>query len=114
MPGGPKYCRFALCKENMDSGNALSLLARSVHCSPACFGIAGTKDKRAVTVQQVTAYKVPQSRTTSCLCTAVGLPTSICNPHLRPSVCLAPIFAGGAIATGLGKHAAARHARRRL
>lgn len=58
LPGGPKYCRFLLCKENMDSGHALSLLARTVHCSPSCFGVAGTKDKRAVTVQQVTAFKV--------------------------------------------------------
>ncbi|EIE24990.1 tRNA pseudouridine synthase D [Coccomyxa subellipsoidea C-169] len=65
LPGGPKYCRFALCKENMDSGHALSLLARAVHCSPSCFGVAGTKDKRAVTVQQVTAFKVAPSRLAS-------------------------------------------------
>ncbi|CAL8462051.1 g1582 [Coccomyxa elongata] len=62
QPGGPKYCRFVLCKENMDSGHALSLLARTVHCSAAAFGVAGTKDKRAVTVQQVTAFKVGPSR----------------------------------------------------
>ncbi|BDA41229.1 Multisubstrate pseudouridine synthase 7 [Coccomyxa sp. Obi] len=62
QPGGPKYCRFVLCKENMDSGHALSLLARTVHCSTAAFGVAGTKDKRAVTVQQVTAFKVGPSR----------------------------------------------------
>ncbi|KAK9908622.1 hypothetical protein WJX75_000533 [Coccomyxa subellipsoidea] len=62
LPGGPKYCRFLLCKENLDSGHALSLLARTVHCSPSCFGVAGTKDKRAVTVQQVTAFKVAPSR----------------------------------------------------
>ncbi len=45
------WCLFA-------SGHALSLLARTVHCSAAAFGVAGTKDKRAVTVQQVTAFKV--------------------------------------------------------
>ena len=42
----------------MDSGGALALLARTLRCSPSSLGIAGNKDKRAVTVQQVTAYKV--------------------------------------------------------
>ena len=52
------FCRFALYKENMDSSGALALLARTLRCSPSSLGIAGNKDKRAVTVQQVTAYKV--------------------------------------------------------
>ena len=42
----------------MDSGGALALLARTLRCSPSSLGTAGNKDKRAVTVQQVTAYKV--------------------------------------------------------
>ena len=52
------FCRFALYKENMDSGAALALLSRSLHCAPGSLGTAGTKDKRAVTVQPVTAFKV--------------------------------------------------------
>ena len=61
-PGAEKFCRFALYKENLDSGAALALLARTLHCSLASLGLAGTKDKRAVTVQHVTAYKVLPER----------------------------------------------------
>ena len=53
-----RFCRFALHKENMDSGAALALLGRSLHCAPGALGCAGTKDRRAVTVQHVTAHKV--------------------------------------------------------
>lgn len=65
-PGGAnRYCRFVLRKENMDTQAALSLLARMLHCSPGVFGFAGTKDKRAVTEQAVTAFKVPDTRLAS-------------------------------------------------
>lgn len=33
-----------------------------LRCKPNVFGFAGTKDKRAVTVQNVTAYKVRPQR----------------------------------------------------
>ena len=36
----------------------LGLLASLLHCKPGTFATAGTKDKRAVTVQHVTAFKV--------------------------------------------------------
>ena len=53
-----KFCRFTLYKENMDTGVALGLLARLLHCNPSVLNTAGTKDRRAVTVQHVTAFKV--------------------------------------------------------
>lgn len=46
--------RFVLYKENMETQDALSLLARLLWRKPGDFGIAGTKDKRAVTCQHVT------------------------------------------------------------
>lgn len=52
-----RHSFYQSLQENMDSGHALTLLARAVGCSPSNFELAGTKDKRAVTVQQVTAYK---------------------------------------------------------
>lgn len=36
----------------------IGLLASLMHCKPGTFATAGTKDKRAVTVQNVTAFKV--------------------------------------------------------
>ena len=36
----------------------LGLLSSLIHCKPGIFATAGTKDKRAVTVQHVTAFKV--------------------------------------------------------
>lgn len=62
-PGGSKkYCRFALGKSNMDTQQCLGLLSSLMHCKPGVFATAGTKDKRAVTVQHVTAYKVAAER----------------------------------------------------
>lgn len=47
-----------MVKENIDSHAALMLLSRLLHAPSSAFAVAGTKDKRAVTVQQVTAHKV--------------------------------------------------------
>lgn len=60
--GSHRYVRFALYKENMDTHNALSLVAKSLHFNAKVFGWAGTKDKRAVTVQYVTAYHVAPAK----------------------------------------------------
>lgn len=54
-----QFCRFVLYKENMDSTHALGFMTRLLHVSQSCLCVAGTKDKRAVTVQHVTAFKVP-------------------------------------------------------
>ena len=53
-----KFCRFVLYKENIDSAHALGLMARLLRVSQSALSVAGTKDKRAVTVQHVTAFKV--------------------------------------------------------
>ena len=53
-----KFCRFVLYKENMDSSHALGCIARLLHIQQSSLSVAGTKDKRAVTVQHVTAFKV--------------------------------------------------------
>ena len=46
----------------MDTQAALSQLSRFLRCKPSVFGFAGTKDKRAVTVQQVTAHRLAPGR----------------------------------------------------
>ena len=53
-----KFCRFVLYKENMDGSHALGCIARLLHIQQSSLSVAGTKDKRAVTVQHVTAFKV--------------------------------------------------------
>ncbi|KAK9818577.1 hypothetical protein WJX74_001807 [Apatococcus lobatus] len=60
--GHNAYCRFVLRKENIDSHMAISLIARMLHGRPNHFQTAGTKDKRGVTCQQVTAWKVTPDR----------------------------------------------------
>jgi tRNA pseudouridine13 synthase len=61
-PPGARYVSFALYKENMETQHALGTLARALHCGPKVFAVAGTKDKRGVTVQRVTAFRVAPSR----------------------------------------------------
>lgn len=41
---------------------ALGVVARMLHCQPRSFGFAGTKDKRGVTTQWVTAFKVSPAK----------------------------------------------------
>jgi len=52
-----RYCRFALLKENLDTAGALAILQRHLRCGKAALATAGTKDKRAITCQHVTAFK---------------------------------------------------------
>ena len=51
----PEYLDFRLYKENCDTGEAVSGIARCVGRSAKQFTVAGTKDRRAVTVQQICA-----------------------------------------------------------
>ncbi|KAI4107902.1 MAG: hypothetical protein L6R37_001334 [Teloschistes peruensis] len=55
---GGDYVHFTLCKENKEHNDALSSLARVAGVSRQAFRTAGTKDKRGVTVQRVSAYRV--------------------------------------------------------
>ena len=48
----------------------LGLLSSLIHCKPGIFATAGTKDKRAVTVQHVTAFKVATLHLLASACVA--------------------------------------------
>ena len=49
----PPYIHFTMQKTNRDNQDALNNLARTLHCNIKDLSIAGTKDKRGVTVQRV-------------------------------------------------------------
>ncbi|KAF7977463.1 hypothetical protein HWV62_3649 [Athelia sp. TMB] len=49
----PPYIHFTLQKTNRDTQDALTHLSRIIHCNPKDLSVAGTKDKRGVTVQRV-------------------------------------------------------------
>lgn len=57
-PQPSPFCRFVLFKENRDTLDAISYLAKSLFLNPKLFTYAGTKDKRAITTQFVTAKNV--------------------------------------------------------
>jgi tRNA pseudouridine13 synthase len=54
---GGEYCQCVLYKENRDSHEALGVLSKLSGVNNKAFGIAGTKDKRAVTSQLITVHK---------------------------------------------------------
>ncbi|KAM9972770.1 hypothetical protein ACTFIR_012139 [Dictyostelium discoideum] len=56
--GKPKYVEFKLCKENRDTMDTLSMMSRILRNSEKNFSFAGTKDKRGITTQRVTVWKV--------------------------------------------------------
>lgn len=49
----PPYIHFTMQKTNRDTQDALGYLSRVLHCSVKDLSVAGTKDKRGVTVQRV-------------------------------------------------------------
>lgn len=49
----PPYIHFTLQKTNRDTQDALGHLSRILHVNIKDLGVAGTKDKRGVTVQRV-------------------------------------------------------------
>ncbi|KAJ2082702.1 multisubstrate pseudouridine synthase 7 [Coemansia sp. RSA 988] len=56
------YCYFVLQKENRDSMEMVQQISRQLRASPRLFGMAGTKDKRAVTVQRLSAFRIDHKR----------------------------------------------------
>ncbi|KAI9005076.1 pseudouridine synthase [Hyaloraphidium curvatum] len=52
-----EYCEFVMYKENKDTMEAVGIVAKLARCPMRSFSFAGTKDKRAVTSQRVTAHK---------------------------------------------------------
>ena len=55
---GGKYLHFSLYKENKDTMEAISWLSKQVRMNARSFQFAGTKDRRAVTVQRVSVDRV--------------------------------------------------------
>jgi len=55
---GGDFLHFSLYKENKDTMEAISWLVRQLNMKPSAFQFAGTKDRRGVTVQRVSVYRV--------------------------------------------------------
>ncbi|KAI8323175.1 tRNA pseudouridine synthase D [Martensiomyces pterosporus] len=56
------YCYFVMQKENRESMDVMHQIARSLKIKPRLLGVAGTKDKRGITVQRCSAYRVDHTR----------------------------------------------------
>jgi tRNA pseudouridine13 synthase len=59
---GGQYLHFTLYKENKDTMEVMSFLASRMKLHPRNFTFAGTKDRRGVTVQRISAYRVQSGR----------------------------------------------------
>ena len=55
---GGDHLHFSLFKENRDTMELICLLARELKMKPSLFQFAGTKDRRGVTVQRISIYRV--------------------------------------------------------
>ncbi len=55
---GGEYLHFSLYKECKDTMEVVGFLARQLKLNPKSFQFAGTKDRRGVTVQRVSVYRV--------------------------------------------------------
>uniref|UniRef100_A0A3Q2TJU6 Pseudouridylate synthase 7 homolog n=1 Tax=Fundulus heteroclitus TaxID=8078 RepID=A0A3Q2TJU6_FUNHE len=56
------YCHFVLYKENKDTMDAINLLSKFLRLRPNMFSYMGTKDKRAITVQEIAVLKITAER----------------------------------------------------
>ncbi|KAI9823385.1 MAG: hypothetical protein M1826_007741 [Phylliscum demangeonii] len=59
---GGGHLHFTLYKENKDTMEVISFLARQLRLTPKSFEFAGTKDRRGVTVQRASVYRVLAER----------------------------------------------------
>ncbi|KAI9675728.1 MAG: hypothetical protein M1817_001095 [Caeruleum heppii] len=59
---GGDHLHFSLYKENKDTMEVMSYLAQQLRSTPKAFQFAGTKDRRAVTVQRASAYHLQADR----------------------------------------------------
>lgn len=62
---GGNFLHFSLFKENKDTMEVVGFLAKQLKTKPKDFQFAGTKDRRAVTVQRVSAYRLDAERVAS-------------------------------------------------
>ncbi|OXB56317.1 hypothetical protein ASZ78_009648 [Callipepla squamata] len=51
------YCHFVLYKENKDTMDAINVLSKFLRVKPNIFSYMGTKDKRAITVQEIAVLR---------------------------------------------------------
>lgn len=58
----PDYTHFVLYKENKDTMEAIYNLAASVNTRPSNFSSAGVKDRRAVTTQSISSWRLEPKR----------------------------------------------------
>ncbi|XP_017293309.1 pseudouridylate synthase 7 homolog isoform X1 [Kryptolebias marmoratus] len=56
------FCHFALYKENKDTMDAINVLSKFLRVRPNMFSYMGTKDKRAITVQEIAVLKITAER----------------------------------------------------
>jgi tRNA pseudouridine13 synthase len=54
----PDHLHFRLYKENRDTAEAIQSLARCLRIPPKSFSTCGTKDRRGITVQSVSVYRI--------------------------------------------------------
>lgn len=59
---GGDYLHFTVYKENKDTMEVISYLAKQLKMKPQAFQFAGTKDRRGITVQRVSVYRVLADR----------------------------------------------------
>ena len=59
---GGDYLHFSIYKENKDTMEVISYLAKVLKLRPQLFKFAGTKDRRGVTVQRASVYRVGVER----------------------------------------------------
>ncbi|KAF9088692.1 multisubstrate pseudouridine synthase 7 [Mortierella sp. GBA35] len=59
---GGEFCRFCLFKENRETMEAINHLTSTLRVPGKVFTFAGTKDRRGVTSQWITAHKVKAER----------------------------------------------------
>ncbi|XP_028549259.1 multisubstrate pseudouridine synthase 7 [Dendrobium catenatum] len=68
-----KFLRFNLYKENKDTHEALGVIGKMLGIQQRSFGFAGTKDKRAITTQRVTVFKLHPERLAALNCRLFGI-----------------------------------------
>uniref|UniRef100_A0A8C5R5U4 Pseudouridylate synthase 7 homolog n=1 Tax=Leptobrachium leishanense TaxID=445787 RepID=A0A8C5R5U4_9ANUR len=56
------FCHFVLYKENKDTMDAINVLSKFLRVKPNIFSYMGTKDKRAITVQEIAVLKISAQR----------------------------------------------------
>lgn len=56
------FCHFVLYKENKDTMDAINVLSKFLRVRPNMFSYMGTKDKRAITVQEIAVLKITAER----------------------------------------------------